>query len=179
MLGPKDINEPLVSKAESLSKQEIERQKNIEKLKKHNASGIWYTIGSGILKCLGLIFGKLLYNRNPEMTPNQLIVYRALFSSVALILYINKDLLKVMTVRREDWCSLLLRAVQGNITVFITFTSVKHFSLATVSIVQNISPLLTALAGVLFLKETMTKNQWIKLFVTFGCILCLILGANA
>ena len=64
MLGPQDPSAPLLKLSEQ------DRQKKLEKLKKHNASGILYTIGSGILKCMGLIFGKLLYNRNPEMTPN-------------------------------------------------------------------------------------------------------------
>ena len=85
--------------------------KQVDHYEENNTLGIIYYILAGSFKCLGLMFGKLLYDRNASLVPNTLIMYRAIMATLILYVYLNRRLVKVMTVPRQSWNSLLIRMV--------------------------------------------------------------------
>ena len=51
--------------------------------------GTLYWCLSGFVFCLNFMCGKVLYERHPDLSTNELLVYRSLISIVLLALYLN------------------------------------------------------------------------------------------
>jgi drug/metabolite transporter (DMT)-like permease len=61
--------------------------------------------------------------------------------------------------------------------MYVNFTCLKYFSLTTVALVNNLSPLITALFGVIFLHEKLDTAQIVTILVAFSCVLLMVYGA--
>ena len=55
------------------------------------------------------------------------------------------------------WCSLWIRVIQGNATIFINLTSIKFFTLTLVAVVNNFAPLFTVVLAYCILGETLDR----------------------
>ena len=66
------------------------------------------------------------------------------------------------------WYPLWARVVQGNITIFINFTSIKFFSLTLVAVVNNFGPLFTVVLAYYILGEKLGRFKLFQLFFAFG-----------
>ena len=118
-----------------------------------------------------------MYEWQPSMTTFQILALRALISSLINLLYVNKDLKRVMwdSIPKENIWSLIIRVSQQNLCLFVTFFSLKQFSLTTVSIVNNLASFMVVCLGYLLLAETVTHTQILTLAIAFtGAILIIV-----
>jgi drug/metabolite transporter (DMT)-like permease len=107
-----------------------------------------------------------------------MILVRSFFAEIALILYLNKDMKKVMTVSRKDYRDLVIRVMIVMVSMSSLLTCIKHFSLTTVAISMNLSPIFTYIFGILILGETKaTSLDIVCLILSMIGALCMILGA--
>ena len=68
---------------------------------------------------------------------------------------VNRNLKQVMwdDISRDQWWPLVARTVQGNMTIYINFTSIKFFSLTLVAMINNFAPLFTVVLAFFILSE--------------------------
>ena len=126
--------------------------------------------------------GKIIFERQPQVSVYQLLAYRAILSTAVNALIINVEWRRKLwdAVPRDQWSSLLTRIVQQNATIFITFHLIKNFELTTVSIVNNSSTLLTVVAGYLILGENKTSMAtWMALLIGFAATITFVVSENA
>ena len=74
---------------------------------------------------------------------------------------------------------LALRVVQLNVSIFITFYSIKQFELTTVAMVNNCATFVILLLGWLILNESTTLFTFTTLSLSFVGTVVLILGGMA
>lgn len=79
-------------------------------------------------------------------------------------------------IERDQWYPLWARTIQGNITIFINFTSIKFFTLTMVAVVNNFAPLFTVVLAYFLLNEQLKSYKKVQLGVCFGGAFLMILA---
>ena len=117
--------------------------------------GVFFWILSGVCFALNFIFAKVIYENKPQTTSMQLLSYRAIISTGLMMIKVNKDLKYVCydSIGSDQWYPLWMRTIQGQLTIFINFTSIKFFTLTLVAVVNNFAPLLTVVMAYFMLEE--------------------------
>jgi drug/metabolite transporter (DMT)-like permease len=83
-----------------------------------------------------------------------------------------------MTVARKDHRDLVVRVMIAFVSMASVFTCVHHFSLTTVAIAMNLSPVYTYVFGIILLGETKaTALDVVCIILSMIGALCMILGA--
>ena len=80
-------------------------------------------------------------------------------------------------IPRAQYGNLLVRVIQGLVMIVCTYTCVKYLPLVFVSLVSNLSPLLTALFSYLFYRIGLTKLDTLVLIISFGGVALLVTGS--
>ena len=80
-------------------------------------------------------------------------------------------------MHKEQLMPLAVRLLQNFFSMYVNFTCLKYFSLTTVALVNNLSPLITAIFGVIFLHEKLAVAQVLTILVAFSCVLLMVYGA--
>jgi len=72
-----------------------------------------------------------------------------------MIFWLNKNLKFALydSIDRENIPSLIIRMLQGCITLFLSFYIIQYYSLTTVAIFRNVAPLLVVVFAYFLLKE--------------------------
>lgn len=85
------------------------------------------------------VFGKTLYIAQPGLSAYQLLAYRAFLSTIINLTILNVRSREILwdAIPEGYAQTLFLRVAQQNMTIFITFYSIRHFSLTTVSMVNT------------------------------------------
>jgi len=75
--------------------------------------GVVYYLLQGFFFQLNFIFAKVLYERNPSLTPFQLLFYRSLFTTIIMMLVVNRNLKKTVwdSVNRSNVGPLMVRVM--------------------------------------------------------------------
>lgn len=75
--------------------------------------GVVYYLLYGFFFQLNFIFAKVLYERNPSLTPFQLLFYRSMLSTLIMVIYVNRDLKKTIwdSVNRANAGPLMVRVM--------------------------------------------------------------------
>ena len=127
------------------------------------------------------VFGKVLYEQQPLLTPFQVLAYRALFSTLINVIMVNKNAKAVLweSIPTGSGKALFLRVTQLNLSIFITFYSIRHLELTAVAMVNNCATFVILILGWLLLSETVTKFTFLTLLMSFvGTLIVLLGGAN-
>jgi drug/metabolite transporter (DMT)-like permease len=121
---------------------------------------VFFTVLSGICFAFNLICGKLLYSSHPNLSPTQLLCYRAILSCGMLIIMVNRKLKFVMvdSIDKEQVKPVILRTCQSVLSISINFISVKFFTLTTVAMVINMAPFVTVLVARIVLGERISPS---------------------
>ena len=67
---------------------------------------------------------------------------------------------------------------QNSFSLIANYAALKYFSLTTVSMVMNLSPLVTVIFAFLFLKERLKLSESIVIVLGFSAVTLMILGGN-
>lgn len=105
---------------------------------------------------------------------------RAIVTLTFNILYVNTKLKTVVidSVGCVSMTPLISRVVQNFITIGLSYTSLKYFSLTTVALVGNMAPLCACFLGVCVFSETITRREIITIFIALVAVTSMILGAK-
>ena len=125
------------------------------------------------------VFGKTIYMSQQGLSAYQLLAYRALFSTLINFYSLGRD-----NIKRVLWDeipqgyakNLLMRVGQQNMTLFITFYSIRHFSLTTVSLVNGTTAFIALFLGWFVLGERVTCKNFAMLAVGFLGTFLVIFG---
>ena len=81
-------------------------------------------------------------------------------------------------ISRDTVGPLIFRTIQGSCTNIINFSVTKYVPLTMISIVNNMSPLITVVFAFLILKEKIKTFEVIMIILTVGGVLTVVLGAT-
>lgn len=111
-----------------------------------------------VLVALMFMVVKIIYQRHPDLSPDQMLLGRGFFSTVLVVLINNKNLLNVMyyDVPRHNFGNLALRCFQASLSLIIEFTVVKYVSLVLMGISRNLAPIITLLMSACMTGEKIT-----------------------
>lgn len=114
------------------------------------------------------------------MSPTQLLFIRSIVSALIFTALMNKNITYYMysSIERKHYSSVAIRVAIGIMMLVCIYTSVKYLPLVYVSLVSNLTPLLTALFSYLFLKKGLGRLDTAILLTSFAGVILLITGAN-
>jgi len=112
------------------------------------------------------------------LTTAQLLVLRSLASVIVMLFIINFRVKHYMydKIPRQQYFVLFLRVSIGLFNMFCQYYSIKNFPLVFVSLVQNLAPLLVALASFVLYKLPLTRLDTSVLLVSFFGVILLVTG---
>ena len=130
------------------------------------------------LSALGQVVAKMLYNRNPDLNPFNMLLMRSSFALGIMIIAYNIRLKKAVWdgVNRTNVGPLIFRTIQGSTANIISLSLNKYLNLTIISIVTNMSPLISMVLAYLILKEKIKGFEVFMLFMTIVGILVVIVG---
>ena len=170
---------PMSSKLSRVSKISRAEVKLIQEDKP--MEGTLLFIAYTLLKSTAYLCGSYLYDRNPELVPFQMLIMRAAFAIITLIAYYNKELKKAVWdgVDRASSPPLIFRSIQGSLDDLIGFTATAVIPLTMISIVNNMSPLITVIMAYIILKERIQGFEILMIILTVAGIFEVVLTANS
>lgn len=105
---------------------------------------------------------------------------RSIFVVIILVLYLNKDLKKVLIdSASQNKVMMAVTIMTGSMRTIITYTAVRFFTLTTITIFANLGPVLAAVLGICWLGESATMMKFICIVLSFTGALCMTLAAVA
>lgn len=119
-----------------------------------------------------------MYEQQPLLTPFQLLAYRALFSTLINVIMVNVKAKEVLwdSIPSGSGKTLIFRIFLSNLSLFITFYSIRHFELTAVAMVNNFATFVILIFGWLLLSEKVTKFTFITLLLSFFGTLIVLMG---
>ena len=81
-------------------------------------------------------------------------------------------------ITRENIVPIGIRMAQNSFSLIANYAALKYFSLTTVSMVMNLSPLVTVIFAFLFLRERLKLSESIVIVLGFSAVTLMILGGN-
>ena len=129
--------------------------------------------------CLQHFFGKLLFMRHTELSAVQMLLLRSVVASVIFLFIMKMDVSYYLwkSIPAKYWKDLVSRVMQGLVLMVAIYTSIKNFPLVYVSLVSNMTPLLTAVASYFLFKKGLGKLDTAILVVSFIGVTLLITGS--
>jgi drug/metabolite transporter (DMT)-like permease len=123
---------------------------------------------------------KYIYLINPTMNGFQVVFSRSIFSIVILIVLLNVNLKCIMVdnLPSESKKHMAMRVVTGCFGILTMNFVVKYFSLSTIAVINNLSPIVTMLLASAFLKERVSNHDIVCLFLSFLAVTMVILGVQ-
>jgi drug/metabolite transporter (DMT)-like permease len=82
-------------------------------------------------------------------------------------------------ITRDNIVPIGIRMAQNSFSLIANYAALKYFSLTTVSMVMNLSPLVTVIFAFLFLRERLKLSESIVIILGFGAVTLMILGGNS
>ena len=120
-----------------------------------------------------------LYRRNPELTPFQMLTMRSVFALSTQLMVVNVNLKSAVWdgISRDSVGPLIFRTIQGSCTNIINYSVTKYVPLTMISIVNNMSPLITVVFAFLILKEKIKLFEVIMIILIVGGVVTVVTGA--
>ena len=110
-----------------------------------------------------------------------MLAIRAVIALVINIFYLGWELKAVMidSIDHSAKGALALRVAISVVGLSISHTSLKYFSITTVSIFSNLSPLMVVAIGFFFCAETITRAQLMMMGLALTAVFLIIYGSNS
>jgi drug/metabolite transporter (DMT)-like permease len=121
---------------------------------------------------------KIMYINNPELNGLQIIFARSICSIIILIVYLNTTLKYVMidSFPQESKGLMGVRVFTGLIGISAMLHAAKWFSLTTITVIVGLNPVITMVAGVCYLKETISRADTLCIFLSFLGVILMTFG---
>ena len=118
-----------------------------------------------LIKTSSFVLTSLLYIRNENLSPFQMLLMRSVFAWVFQIIWVNKDLKKACwdDINRGNVGPLATRVFQGSITNIVNYSVTKYISRTFIAVVNGMGPPLTVALCFLLLKERINCFETIML----------------
>ena len=81
-------------------------------------------------------------------------------------------------ITRENAVPIVIRMAQNSFSLIANYAALKYFTLTTVSMVMNLSPLVTVIFAFLFLKERLKLSECVVIILGFSAVSMMILGGD-
>ncbi len=81
-------------------------------------------------------------------------------------------------ITRENVVPIAIRMGQNSFSLIANYAALKYFSLTTVSMVMNLSPLVTVIFAFLFLRERLKLSEGLVIVLGFCAVSLMIMGGD-
>ncbi len=81
-------------------------------------------------------------------------------------------------ITKDNIVPIGIRMAQNSFSLIANYAALKYFSLTTVSMVMNLSPLVTVIFAFLFLRERLKLSEALVVLLGFGAVSLMILGGD-
>ena len=121
-----------------------------------------------------------LYVLNPDMQVLHITSSKALASCILLAVSLNANLKYICydSIDMGSIGALLFKTFQSSICIFISYNSVKHFSVSTASTASAMAPLITVVLAWLLLGEKIKAYTVVSIVIVFSSVLMIIFGVQ-
>lgn len=166
----------LSNRARTLSRTDL---KLLEKGDQPTKGMIFYIIYTILYSCCFLC-AKYLYERNPDLSPFQMLILRSGFALAFQAIIVNKDLKHAVwdDIDRKSAGPLIFRSIQGTMTNIINYSVTKYLPLTMIAIVNNMGPLVTLVLAFFLLKERIKGFEIVMIFLTVAGVLVVVIFAD-
>lgn len=133
-----------------------------------------------ILSSSGYLTSTFLFNRNSDLNPFQLTTMRSVFAIACQIILYNRALKAAVWdgVDRASAGPLFFRSMQGCFSNIINFSATACVPLTMISIINNMSPLVTLIFAFLILKERIKCFEVLMIVLLVSGIIVVVVFAN-
>ncbi|MEQ8471350.1 MAG: DMT family transporter [Marinoscillum sp.] len=104
----------------------------------------------------------------PHIPAIEVILFRSVISMVISVYYLQKQRVSVWGNNKPI---LILRGAAGAIALITYFSLLQQIPLATMSTLQYLAPIFTAILGIFLVKEKVRSWQWVFFAVSFAGVL--------
>jgi drug/metabolite transporter (DMT)-like permease len=121
-----------------------------------------------------------MYLMNPKLTTSLLLWYGAITSSLIQTAWLGFELKFYMfeSVNKDNVKPIAIRTFQNSFSLLVITYALKYFPLTIVSMVGNLSPLLTVVLAYFILGESLTVEKAVQLVLAFVAVTMMVLGGN-
>ena len=81
-------------------------------------------------------------------------------------------------ITKDNVVPIGIRMAQNSFSLIANYAALKYFSLTTVSMVMNLSPLVTVIFAFLFLRERLKLSEALVVMLGFGAVSLMIMGGD-
>lgn len=128
------------------------------------SDGVKYMLIATFMFTLMKVFVKLV----PHIPVVEVILFRSLISLGISVFYLKRQRVSVWGVNKKV---LILRGITGAIALITYFSLLQQIPLATMSALQYLAPIFTAILGIFLVKEKVKSWQWLFFGVSFAGVL--------
>lgn len=120
-----------------------------------------------LIKTSSFVLTSLLYIRNENLSPFQMLLMRSVLGWIFQIIWVNKALKKACwdDINCGNVGPLATRVFQGSITNIVNYSVTKYISLTFIAVVNGMGPPLTVTLCFLLLKERINCFESIMLLI--------------
>ncbi|HLT05950.1 MAG TPA: DMT family transporter [Cyclobacteriaceae bacterium] len=104
----------------------------------------------------------------PHIPAIEIVFFRSLFSLVASLWILKRNQVPVFGNNKK---LLVMRGMAGSMGLILFFYTLQHIPLASAVTLQYLSPVFTALLGVVMVKERLKPQQYLFFAIAFGGVL--------
>ena len=138
-------------------------------------------IAATFINSLTAILAKAIYMLHPhEISPIQLMAIESVGCSLLNALIIGRDWKSILwdSISKEQWPYLIGRTTCGVFSGVIMFVTVQFYPVSLVAAVNNCAPVVAFVGGLIFLRESYSKNTTVALVLTFLGATLLVVGGG-
>ncbi len=128
------------------------------------SKGVQYMLLATFMFTLMKVCVKLV----PHIPAIEVILFRSIISLVISVYYLQRQRVSVWGNNKPI---LVLRGVVGAIALITYFSLLQQIPLATMSTLQYLAPIFTAILGIFLVKEKVRPWQWVFFAVSFAGVL--------
>ena len=129
-----------------------------------------------VLWAFNFLTARLLYDRNPDMNPYQMIAMRSIFAIAFQAMYVNKELKAAVWdgINRNNCGALVARTALGVAINSINYAIARYLPLSYLAIAVNMGPFITLILAYYMLNERITVFDVTMITMTIAGILVVI-----
>ncbi len=126
------------------------------------------------------VFAKLLFDAQPNFTPEMGLTIRSTFSLIILLVLINVNLKAIMydSVNKKDYPFIAFRTAASTMTQTINSYANKYIPLTIIGVVNNLSPAFTVLLAYIFLGERLKVIELVFFALLTAGVFLIVIGAK-
>jgi drug/metabolite transporter (DMT)-like permease len=129
-----------------------------------------------MFQCLQQFFGKLIYDKHAHIHSPEYLFARSLFSFAFFVILMNYRVFHYMWfgIPRHEVKMVVMKSALGIAYMSCLYSAIKYLPLIVASLIQNLTPILTAIFSHFMLKRGLTPFKILILILSFGGIVVML-----